>query len=46
MNDNRLDAAIVTGVSRGLGEALAAALLHRGFEVVGVGRLSSMHLYG
>ena len=46
MNDNRLDAAIVTGVSRGLGEALAAALLHRGFEVVGIGRLSSMHLDG
>ena len=31
-------AAIVTGVSRGLGEALAATLLARGFIVLGVGR--------
>ena len=31
-------AAIVTGVSRGLGAALAAELLERGFAVLGVGR--------
>ena len=36
-----MHAAIVTGVSRGLGEALAAALLARGFEVIGVGRTGS-----
>ena len=34
-------AAIVTGVSRGLGEALAAMLLARGFAVLGVGRTAS-----
>jgi NAD(P)-dependent dehydrogenase (short-subunit alcohol dehydrogenase family) len=39
-------AAIVTGVSRGLGEALAADLLGRGFEVTGVGRASSPRLAG
>jgi len=33
--------AIVTGVSRGLGEALAAELLRRGAIVVGVGRSAS-----
>ena len=33
-----MHAAIVTGVSRGLGEALAAAMLARGFTVLGVGR--------
>jgi len=36
--------AIVTGVSRGLGEALAAALLERGVTVTGVGRRSSTRL--
>ena len=39
-------AAIVTGVSRGLGESLAATLLERGFTVVGVGRASSARLRG
>ena len=39
-------AAIVTGVSRGLGESLAAALLQHGFTVVGVGRASSARLTG
>jgi benzil reductase ((S)-benzoin forming) len=39
-------AAIVTGVSRGLGAALAAALLGRGFTVLGVGRASSAALAG
>jgi NAD(P)-dependent dehydrogenase (short-subunit alcohol dehydrogenase family) len=39
-------AAIVTGVSRGLGEALAVALLAGGFTVVGVGRASSVRLAG
>ena len=34
-------AAIVTGVSRGLGEALAATLLARGFIVLGVGRTTA-----
>jgi benzil reductase ((S)-benzoin forming) len=38
--------AIVTGVSRGLGEALAIALLTRGFTVTGIGRLSSGRLTG
>lgn len=33
-----MHAAIVTGVSRGLGASLAAALLERGFTVLGVGR--------
>ncbi len=41
-----VQAAIVTGVSRGLGEALAAELLARGCEVLGVGRVSSMKLRG
>ena len=36
-----MHAAIVTGVSRGLGEALAAELLGRGAMVVGVGRSRS-----
>ena len=36
--------AIITGVSRGLGEALAVALLTRGFAVTGIGRLSSARL--
>ena len=39
-------AAIVTGVSRGLGTALAAALLERGFTVLGVGRASNPALTG
>ena len=39
-------AAIVTGVSRGLGEALAAALLARGFHVTGIGRGTSARLEG
>ena len=38
--------AIVTGVSRGLGESLAAALLARGFAVTGVGRTSAERLAG
>ncbi len=41
-----MDAAIVTGVSRGLGEALAAELLSRGFIVLGVGRSASARLAG
>jgi benzil reductase ((S)-benzoin forming) len=39
-------AAIVTGVSRGLGEAIAAELLARGFVVLGVGRANSARLAG
>jgi benzil reductase ((S)-benzoin forming) len=39
-------AAIVTGVSRGLGEALAHALLERGYHVIGVGRSSGARLTG
>jgi len=39
-----MQAAIVTGVSRGLGEALAAAMLARGFTVLGVGRTASPRL--
>ena len=39
-------AAIITGVSRGLGEALAAELLVRGWNVLGVGRKSGAHLAG
>jgi benzil reductase ((S)-benzoin forming) len=41
-----MHAAIVTGVSRGLGEALAVAMLARGFAVVGVGRTESVKLKG
>jgi len=41
-----MDAAIVSGVSRGLGEALAAALLARGFGVIGIGRSPSANLGG
>jgi NAD(P)-dependent dehydrogenase (short-subunit alcohol dehydrogenase family) len=41
-----MDAAIVTGVSRGLGKALAATLLERGFTVLGVGRSSPTDLKG
>ena len=39
-----MHAAIVTGVSRGLGEALAVAMLERGFTVLGVGRSASPRL--
>jgi len=39
-------AAIVTGVSRGLGRALAATLLARDFTVLGVGRSSPPDLTG
>ena len=38
--------AIVTGVSRGLGEALARTLLAAGFAVIGVGRGNSASLDG
>ncbi len=41
-----MHAAIITGISRGLGESLAAALLGRGFTVVGIGRASSPALAG
>jgi hypothetical protein len=41
-----MHAAIVTGVSRGLGEALAFAMLARGFTVLGVGRTASPRLAG
>lgn len=41
-----MHAAIVTGVSRGLGEALARALLARRAYVLGVGRRSSSRLSG
>jgi benzil reductase ((S)-benzoin forming) len=41
-----MKAAIITGVSRGLGESLAAALLARGFSVTGVGRTSAERLGG
>lgn len=41
-----MHAAVVTGVSRGLGEALAAAMLSRGFAVIGVGRTASAKLGG
>lgn len=36
--------AVVTGVSKGLGASLAAALLERGIEVVGVGRTAAAEL--
>jgi len=39
-----MHAAIITGVSRGLGEALAVAMLERGFTVLGVGRTASPRL--
>jgi NAD(P)-dependent dehydrogenase (short-subunit alcohol dehydrogenase family) len=41
-----MHAAIVTGVSRGLGEALAVAMLSRGFAVLGIGRKASPKLKG
>jgi benzil reductase ((S)-benzoin forming) len=40
------DAAIVTGVSRGLGAALAGELLRRGLVVLGIGRASHPGLEG
>jgi len=39
-------AAIVTGVSRGLGAALGGELLERGFTVLGIGRASNPALTG
>lgn len=41
-----MHAAIITGTSRGLGEALAAELLSRGYFVAGVGRSDSARLAG
>lgn len=41
-----LNVAIVTGVSRGLGEAIAQRLLADGFTVLGLGRTSSPRLGG
>src|SRR5438309_5869450 len=41
-----LSAVIVTGVSRGLGEALALALLAKGFSVLGIARGASDALSG
>ncbi len=41
-----MKSAIVTGVSRGLGEALARALLAGGFAVAGIGRTSAAALSG
>jgi hypothetical protein len=38
--------AIITGVSRGLGAALAATLLARGFGVIGIGRTGGAGLEG
>jgi benzil reductase ((S)-benzoin forming) len=36
--------AVVTGVSKGLGEAIAANLLARGFDVIGIGRSAAARL--
>jgi len=41
-----MQAAVITGVSRGLGEALAAELLAQGWNVLGVGRKSGTRLAG
>jgi len=41
-----MHAAIITGTSRGLGEALAAELVARGYFVAGVGRSDSARLGG
>ena len=41
-----MKAAIITGVSRGLGEAIAAQLLSRGWTVIGVGRKNGARLRG
>src|SRR5687767_8192808 len=38
--------AVVTGVSKGLGEAIAADLLGRGFHVIGIGRSAAKRLDG
>jgi len=42
----RVHTAIVTGVSRGLGASLAAALLGQGFTVLGIGRAPNPALLG
>src|SRR5437868_3684691 len=44
--EDDVQAAIITGVSRGLGEAIAVDLLSRGWDVLGVGRKSSECLSG
>lgn len=44
--DTNAAAAIVTGHSRGIGEAIAAALLHRGVRVLGVSRHTNTELVG
>src|SRR5205807_8121118 len=44
--ERNMQAAMITGVSRGLGEALAAELLARGWNVLGVGRKSGARLAG
>jgi len=44
--DEGSHAAIITGISRGLGASLAAALLERGFTVLGIGRAPSQALVG
>lgn len=36
--------AVVTGVSKGLGEAIAANLIARGFDVIGLGRSAAVRL--
>jgi benzil reductase ((S)-benzoin forming) len=41
-----MDAAIITGISRGLGAALAAELLARGCAVLGIGRTGNAALGG
>jgi len=41
-----MQTAMITGVSRGLGEALAAELLTRGWNVLGIGRDSATRLGG
>ena len=41
-----MHAAIITGTSRGLGEALAAELVGRGYFVIGIGRSDSARLAG
>jgi len=41
-----MQAAIITGVSRGLGEAIAVQLLAQDWNVVGVGRKSGARLHG
>lgn len=38
--------AVITGVSKGLGAALASALVARGFDVVGIGRSAAPELRG